>query len=134
MNQLYIELKEETAAASLVGMPAESDIRSQMLFMWTHQLQWATSSPEKRKALAHLLVSDDITPESHQKGNNAFVGVRKLMDRSRQNGPMRDAPLDLVIALMTGVADATVDLMIHDPAHAEQNCMTAFEALWRMVS
>ena len=134
LNHLYVELKEEIAAAAVDGLPAEADIRTQMLHMWTHQLHWATSCPEKRRTLAHLLVADDITVESHQAGSQTMAGVARLMERSRENGPMRDAPLGFVVALMSALADATVDFMIRDPVNADQHCMAAFDALWRIVA
>src|SRR5580698_3589955 len=64
MNQLYLELKAEMAAAALDGLTTDSDVRSKLLHMWTHWLQWATSFPEKRRTLVHLEVSDDITSDS----------------------------------------------------------------------
>jgi hypothetical protein len=47
---------------------------------------------------------------------------------------MRDAPLSFVAALMSALADTTIDFMIQDPANADQHCAAAFEALWRMVA
>jgi AcrR family transcriptional regulator len=64
LNQLYVGLKTEMGAAALDGLPIDGDIREQMLHVWTHWLCWATSCPEKRRTLAHLGVSDDITLES----------------------------------------------------------------------
>lgn len=133
LNRLYVELKE-MAAATLVGLPTESDIRTQLLHMWSHWLRWATSRPEKRRALAHLLVSDEITSESHQTASDALAGIRKLLERSREHGPMRDAPLEFVVTLMSALADATIDFMIHDPVNADRHCLAAFEALWRMIA
>ena len=63
-----------------------------------------------------------------------MAGVRKLLERSRENGPMRDAPLGFVVALMSALADTTIDFMIHDPANADKHCMAGFDALWRMVA
>jgi AcrR family transcriptional regulator len=134
MNQLYIELKAEMAAAALDGLPAESDIREQMLSMWSHWLRWAASYPEKRRTLTHLEVSDDITPESHQAASQKMAGVARLLERSRENGPMCDAPLGFIVALLGAVADTTIDFVIRDPANADKHNMAAFEALWRMVA
>jgi len=106
----------------------------QVLSLWFHWLRWATSCPEKRRTLAHLDVSDDITVESHQTASNALADVRKLLERSREHGPMRDAPLGFVVALMSALADATIDFMIDDPANADTHCLTGFDALWRMVA
>ena len=134
LNHLYVELKAEMAAAALSGLPSESDIRKQLLHMWTQMLRWAASCPEKRRTLAHLAVSDDITPLSHQAGRRSMAGIARLLERSRENGPMRDAPLDFVVALMNALADTTIDFMIQDPANADRHCTAAFDALWRMVA
>lgn len=134
LNQLYIELKIESGAAAMGGLPTESDTREQLRHVWSHWLHWATSHPDKRRTLAHLGVADDITEESHQAGSRAFAGIRKLLERSRAGGPMRDAPAALVTALMTGVAEAAMDFMMRDPANADAHCAASFDAVWRMIA
>ena len=134
MNQLYIELKAEMAAAALDRLPTECNIRKQAQHMWSHWLRWATSSPEKRRTLAHLGVSDDITPESREIGHQKMAGIARLLQRSRENGPMRNAPLGFVVALMNAMADATIDFIVSDPANANKHSKAAFEALWRVVA
>jgi len=134
MNQLYIELKAEMAAAALDRLPTESDIRKQARHMWSHWLRWATSCPEKRRTLAHLGVSDDITAKSRQTGHQTMAGIAKLLERSREKGPMRNAPLGFVVALMSAMADATIDFMVGDPANANKHSKAAFDALWRMIA
>src|SRR5579859_3545615 len=47
LNQLFVELKTEMAAAALNRLPTESDLRTQGLSLWSHWLRWATSCPEK---------------------------------------------------------------------------------------
>jgi AcrR family transcriptional regulator len=134
LNQLYGELKAETAAAALDGLPSERDIREQVLHMWIHWLRWATHYPDKRRTLAHLGVSDDITPESRQAGHQTMAGIARLLERSRESGPMRDLPLGFVVALMSALAEATIDFTIHDQANADKHCMAAFDAMWRMLA
>ena len=134
LNQVYMELKAEMAGAALNGLPAEDGLREQMLYMWSHWLRWATACPQKRRALAHLEVADEITPASRQAAKQAMSGVARLVERSRENGPMREAPLGLVVSLMSALADATVDFMIRDPANADQHSRSTFDALWRMVA
>ncbi len=133
LNQTYVELKAEMAAAALDGLPAGSGTREQMLHMWSHWLLWATASPEKRRALAYLDVSDEITPASRQAASQAMSGIARLLERSREGGPMRDASLGLVVGLMSALADVAVDFMIRDPANAELHSRATFDALWRMV-
>jgi AcrR family transcriptional regulator len=133
-NQLYVELKAEMAQAAMDGLPARREIREQALHMWRRGLRWATSCPEKRRALAHLSVCDDITPESREIGHQTMAGVAQLLERSRESGPMRDAPLPFVVALMSAMSDATADFMIRDLAGADRHSVAAFDALWRMIA
>ena len=133
-NQIYIELKAEMVAAASAGLPVTEDVRAQLLHMWSRWLHWAVSSPEKRRALAQLDVSDTITPQSHHAASAAFIDVRALLERSREGGPLRDATLEYVVGLMSALAEATIDFMIRDPANAEGYRAEGFEALWRMIT
>ena len=134
MNQLYVSLKTEMGAAAMAGLPAESDPREQVLHMWTRWLRWATTDPAKPRALARLQVADDITAESHQTVSQALDGIAELLERSRANGPMRDAPLSFVLTLTSAMADATIDAMIREPAEAAAHSTIAFDAIWRVLA
>jgi AcrR family transcriptional regulator len=134
LNELYLALKTEMGAAAVDGLPAGRKPREQVLHMWNHWLDWAAAFPEKRRALAQLDVSDEITAESHRIASAGFRGVAELLERSRADGPMRDAPLSLVLGLMTAVAETTIDTIIRDPADAETNRALAFDAMWRMLA
>ena len=134
LNQLYVELKAELGAVALDRLPTESDLRTQMLHLWTQWLRWATSCPAKRRTLAQLGVSDAITVESHQAARDALGGIRRLVDRSRAQGPLRDVPLAFVVALMSALADATIDDMLQNPATADTHGAVGFAALWRVLS
>lgn len=133
-NQLYIELKTEMASAAMDGLPIDGDVREQMLHMWTGWLHWATTCPEKRRTLALLAASDDVTSKSHQAAGGAMAGIATILERSRENGPMRDAPLGFVATLMSALADATIDYIVRDPANADRHRLAGFEALWRVVA
>lgn len=132
-NQLYLELKSEMASAAIEGLPAKAALRARFSHVWTNWMQWAVSNPDKRRALAILTVSEDITPASRATGHAAMAELAKLMDQGRAKGALRDAPFGLVVALMNSVADATMDFMVSDRARAAQHSKTGFEALWRML-
>ena len=86
LNQLYLELKADMGAAALGGLPADGDVREQMLHMWSGWLRWATAYPEKRRALAQLEVSDEITSPTHQAARQTLTGIAGLLERSRATG------------------------------------------------
>src|SRR3954452_3286063 len=86
INQLYQDLKTEMGAAALGGLPADGDARAQLLHMWSGWQRWATTHPHKRRALAQLQVSDEITASSHQAGGRSMAGVAAILERSRADG------------------------------------------------
>lgn len=134
INQIHRELKTEMAAAGLEGLPTERDTREQALSLWSHWLHWATSYPEKRRTLAHLSVSDDITPESQQIASEALSGIREIMERICKNGSMHGVSPEFTSALMSALADTTIEFMLRDPSQADTHCLAGFEAFWRMVA
>lgn len=134
LNQLYIELKAEMAAAAVDGLPIDSDLRKQLRHVWIYWLQWATSCPEKRRVLAHLDVADEITAQSHETARQTMAPVAKLLERVSDQSAMRGAPLEYTVALMSALADTTIDFMIRDSTNAENHCTAGFDALWRMIA
>jgi len=134
LNHLYLDLKTGQASAALEGLPVGAELRAQVFHLWSQWMDWAVSNPEKRRALAQLDVSDEITPASRAAAHQTMAGIADLLERSRANGPLRDAPLGFVVALMNALAEATMDAIIRDPANAEQRCTVGFEALWRVIT
>lgn len=63
-----------------------------------------------------------------------MAGIAALMERSRANGAMRDAPMGFVAAIMNSLAEATMDFMVQDPANANKHCKAGFDALWRVLA
>jgi len=133
-NQLYLELKQEFAAAALGGLPAKAELRKQASYIWDHWMQWAAAFPEKRRVLALLSVSDEITPESRALGHAAMADIATLLEQIRVTGSMHNVPMTFVIAIMNSITDATMDFMIRDPANAKKHCKAGFEALWRVLA
>lgn len=134
LNQLYFELKSEMGVAAVQGLTIDGEARGQLRQLWRNWLSWAASSPEKRRAMAQLDVSDDVTAETRKAAQQTMGFVAALVERTRKAGPMRDAPLSFVAALVGSIADTTIDFMIAEPAKADEHCETSFEALRRMLT
>jgi AcrR family transcriptional regulator len=133
-NQLYLELKSEIASTAMKDLPPGFDLRGQFFHIWKNWTAWALTFPDKRRALAQLSVSDEITPETRAAGHKMMAGIAEMLERVRANGPMHKVPMSLVAGIMNSVAEATMDFMAQDPAGAKKHCKVGFEALWRMVS
>jgi AcrR family transcriptional regulator len=132
-NQLYLELKAGMASAALEGLPARAELREQLSHVWSNWMVWAVSNPEKRRALAQLAVSEEITPASRAAAHKAMAGIGDLLEQVRANGRLRNAPMGFVVAIMNSLADATMDFMIQDPTNADKHSKMGFDALWRVL-
>jgi AcrR family transcriptional regulator len=133
-NQLYLELKTGMAAAALEGLPAEDDFRKQVFQVWSNWMDWATSNPEKRRALAQLSVSGEITAATRATAQEALASLADLMERMRMHGSLRNASKSFAAAVMNSLAETTMDFTIQDPANAKRHCKVGFEVFWRAIS
>ena len=133
-NQLYLELKAEMAAAALKDFRSGIEPREQLFHIWQRWMAWAVSFPDKRRALAQLDVSDEITPATRAAGHKTMAAVAELLEDIRMRGPMRRTPMGFVVAIMNSIAEATIAMMAQDAAHAKKRCDEGFDALWRVVA
>ena len=132
-NQLFLELKLEMATGAM-NLPVDAEVREQFFQLWKRWMNWAISNPDKRRALAQLSVSDEITAATRAVGHKMMAHVADLLDRARARGPMQKMSMGFVVALMNSVAEATMDFMTHDPANARKHSKEGFDAFWRMLN
>lgn len=133
-NQLFLELKTDMATVALEGYRAEGDLRLQVARVWSNWMNWAVANPDKRRALAQLTVSDEITSATRGAAQKATAELADLMERIRTTGPLRNSPMAFVGMLMNSLAEATMDFMIHDSANAKKHCKAGFETFWRAMT
>jgi AcrR family transcriptional regulator len=133
LNHLYLELKAQMVGAVSMGQSDMLEPRERLFLVWQNWMRWAVAYPEKRKALAQLNLSDEITPETRIEASTGMAQMIELMEQIRSKGPMVNAPQRLVAEMMTSLADVTIDYTLSDPGNAEAHCATGFEALWRMI-
>ena len=132
-NELYLELKAEMASAALKNHPGKASLRKQLFSIWSNWMQWVVSDPDKRRALAQLNVSEEITPETRALGHKSMTGIADLLERCRVAGPMHEASMSFVVSVMNSLAETTMDFMLQDPPNAEKHCQLGFDALWRVL-
>jgi AcrR family transcriptional regulator len=131
-NQLFLELKMELATGA-GNLPVDAEVREQFFHLWKKWMNWAISNPEKRRALAQLSVSDEITPETRAAGHKMMAPVADLLERARAHGPMQKVSMGFLVALLNSVGEATMDFMTQDPANAKKHSKEGFDAFWRML-
>ncbi len=133
-NALYLDLKDGMAAAALEGVSAKAKLRDQLRLLWSNWTRWAVEYPEKRRALAQLQVSEEITPATRDASHRTMASIARILEQVRAKGPLRDAPMPFVVSLMNSMAECTMDFMVSDPARADKHSHAGFEALWRVIA
>jgi len=73
-----------------------------------------------------------LAKEAGVSNDSLFTYFETKADMLNSNGPMRDAPMGLVAAIMNSMAEATMDFPVQDPANAAKHGETGFAALWRV--
>lgn len=133
-NQLYLELKTGMASAAMEGFSSGADFRSQLFHVWSNWMAWAVSNPDKRRVLALLSSSGEITFETIAAGHRRMADIGALMEKCRGAGAMRDVPMPFAAAIMNSLAETTMDFMVQDPPNADKHCKSGFEAFWRVLN
>ncbi len=132
-NELYVALKTEMASAAMANLPPKGSLQKQLFSVWSNWMHWVISDPDKRRVMAQLSVSGEITPESRRESQKCMAGIAALLERCRVAGPMREASMSFVLSAMNALAETTMDFMLQDPINAEKHCRLGFDALWRIL-
>jgi len=132
-NELYLELKAEMSSAALKDLPRTASLRKQLFSVWSNWMHWVVSDPDKRRVLAQLSVSDEVTPETRALGHVPMAGIAELLEKCRVAGSMHEASMSFVLSVTNSLAETTMDFMLQDPTKAEKHCQVGFDALWRVL-
>lgn len=134
VNDLYVALKTEMGRAAAEGLRAEAPPREQLRSMWDRWVTWAVDAPDKRRALAHLGVAEDLDDASRRAVHPAYAASGEVLARIVADGPMAGAPMGFVSALLSAIADATIDDLIARPDPTGTRSALAFDAVWRALA
>jgi len=134
LNELYLTLRAELKDVMMAAYPRSRSVKTKIRHAWQKYLDWGVAYPDKRKVLAQLGVSDRITPHTRAAGALVFSELTALLDESIAGGALRDHPADFVSAIMSALAETTMDFMIRDVARAAQYSESGFDAFWNAIA
>lgn len=134
LNQLYLALKADLAAATLKGYPLQGSTRERFEHVWSRFVDWGFDHPAKRKAIRQLAVSDRISEASRRQGSTAFAEISAMLDQSRAEGVLKDHPQVFIGAVLEALTDATLELIAREPTRREQYKMAGFDVLWHGIA
>ena len=138
LNVLFVSLKCEMGRQATRGLVADAPPEDQLRCLWNGWVGWATSEPDKRRALAHLDVAAEITDDSREVVHRAMTDSADVLEGCRAGGPMQVVPLGFVLQILTAIANTTIDDLIARPgsvvATDDPRSKAAFHAIWRAVA
>jgi AcrR family transcriptional regulator len=133
LNQLYLELKTDLRDAILDGYPSGGSLIDRSRHFWDRYIGWGSAHPLKRRAMRQLAVSDRITEETKKLAGDAFGKVNDMMREWTAGGAMRRQPPSFVSAIMSAIADTTMDFIAREPEQAKRYTKAGFDAFWKAV-
>lgn len=134
INALYVVLKSEMGRAAAEDIQVGASRRDQLRSMWDQWMAWGMDAPDKRRALAHLSVAEELSDDSRHAVHAAYAGIAAILEPIIADGPMCDVPLSFVSTLMSAIADATIDDLIANPDPSGTRNGQGFDAMWRALA
>lgn len=134
LNAVYLALKAELREALLAEFPGKESVKARSRHVWTSYVNWGAANPSHRRAVSQLAVSEIITEETRHKSREGFAALSDLMlawpglccsvSKGKAQG-------DFAAAMLTAIADTTIDFMVREPRRAKEFSVAGFEAFWR---
>ena len=134
LSQLYLELKTDLRDAIMAGFPSGGSLIDRCRHLWDRYIGWGSAHPLQRKAMRQLAVSDRISEETKKLLGDAFGPVNDMMRECAAGGAMRHQPPAFVSAIVSAIADTTMDFIAREPAQAKRYTKAGFEAFWNAVA
>jgi AcrR family transcriptional regulator len=134
LNHLYLEIKASLRDAMMAGYPSRKSLIVRSRHVWDRYIGWGSAYPLKRKAMSQLAVSDRITDENKRIGAQAFGEVEGMIRESLARGPLKDQPPAFAAAILSAIAETTMDFIAREPARAQHYTKAGFEAYWKAVT
>ncbi len=134
LNELYLQIKREIAEEMLRGYQSDTSDRESWRHVWGAYVDWAIRHPARRKAMAHLAVSDRILEQTRSAAAGSFKEIQQVFDRSLSSGVLRRQPADFIVGLMQAIAELTIDHTTRQPSRHEELKDLGFQAFWNSVA
>jgi len=126
LNQIYIDLKADLARTLAKGFPAGGDAQERCRHLWNCYIRWGAVDPSKHQALRQLGVSERVTEASREAGRECvgqFSSVLSEISSDKKNS-------DFTSAILTALADTTLDFIAREPKRARRYTEAGFNAFW----
>jgi len=130
VNALYCAIKLELADAMMSGFPRRLSVRHRLQHVWDNFLEWGVKNPAQQKVLKLIEVWGGLTAMSKKSGSVPFVEIQTMADEAVANRVIEDLPHHFVAAMMSAMAEATMECIRQQPKQAANYRRMGFQMLW----
>lgn len=134
LNELYLELKADLGRAMTAGYPSEKSLIERTRHIWNSYVRWGSAYPLRHKAMTQLGVSGRVTEKSKKLGAEAFREVHQTLREVLAGGALKDQPPAFTAAILSAMADTTMNFIAREPGRAKHYTKAGFEAFWKAVT
>lgn len=134
LNALYLDIKSELRDEMMTSYPKQASVRERAQYVWDKFVDWGVAQPQKRRAMAQLAVSERLTEPTRAAGMNSFAHINEMIQASVASGALRDHPPAFVSAIMSALAETTMDFIVREPGEAQRYRQVGFEAFWNAIA
>jgi AcrR family transcriptional regulator len=134
LNQLYLTLKTDLRESIMADYSASQSLVDRCRYVWDCYVGWGSANPDKRKAVRQLQVSDRVTDKTRKIVGDAFADVSSTLRECAAGGVLKDQSPAFIAAIMSAIAETTMEFIAREPAHARRYTKSGFEAFWKAVA
>lgn len=127
LNELYLTIKRGVAEAVLAGSPVPGDATDGLQLIWTNYIRWGLEHPAERRTMVQLAVSGRVSDETRTSAMQAFKEVETMLQTLVDN--RSDGSVEFASAVMSALADTTLQFILSNPEKAETITKDGFNAL-----
>ncbi|MBW7461043.1 hypothetical protein K0U00_44000, partial [Paenibacillus sepulcri] len=95
---------------------------------------WGANSPDKRKALRQLSVSERITEASQNESEEMFYNLETVVEDGFKEGILRKQPISFLGGVINALADMVLQKASEDSVKLDQYKSMGWEALWGAIA
>jgi AcrR family transcriptional regulator len=132
LNELYLTIKRGVAEAVLADSPVRGTPADGLRSIWTNYIRWGLEHPAERRAMVQLAVSGRVSEETRTSALRAFEEVDAMLQSLVDN--RFSGSVQFASAIMSALADTTVQFIISNPDQAETIIKDGFDAVLRAIA
>lgn len=134
LNALYLDIKAELREVMMTTYPQHASVKERAQHVWNQFVDWGVAQPHKRRAMAQLAVSERLTDHTRATGMQSFADINGMIQASVASGALRDHPPAFLSAIMSALAETTMDFIAREPDHAARYRAAGFDAFWNAIA